>query len=766
MKTLFDKTTWTGEIEYVRYYNEENGFCIMTIFDPDTWQEAAVKGTVSIKPQKGLLVEVKGDWENNPKYGMQFKMSSCTYTLPKDILGISKYLSSGIIPGIGPKTADSIVSAFKGDTFEILDKNPKRVMDVNGIGKKKAALIARCWKNFRNTGNLMAFLQGHGISSLYAERINRTLAFKTPEETEDALRKNPYLLLQVEGIGFRKADQFAASIGCAPDHPERIKACLLYSLKQILMSSGSTCTSFGQLVKSSVDELAVRAPEGSCGQIKKLCEKKLTELSCQRDPSITVSRYPGRADMFLSPFELFKSESNSATGLRALTARPNRRPPSLDRLEQFCRMSGKQLTEEQKNAIIMACTRPVSVITGGPGTGKTTLLQALLYASGRGADRICLAAPTGRAAKRIEETIKDVVPNKAQTLHRLFNITPSNDFNNYVSNIPDCDTLIIDESSMIDQAMFDAIVYAAECGKFSLVFVGDADQLPSVGPGNVLADLISSGTVPVARLRQVFRQSKGSPISAAAQDILGGVVPDGGQNTKGFSFIETETGNSDSSKTSDTIFEIVKREIKNKRNPYTDIQVLAPMHAGAVGTEALNEKLMPLTVKKNAPAVEILGRKYFVGEKVIQLENNYSKDIYNGDIGIVTEVLPEQRAIEVQFQGHEETTEFLGADVDSLRAANAMTVHKSQGMEYPVVVIPVVNAHYNMLFRKLLYTAVTRASEQVYIVGSRTALAKMVANDRASTRQTLLGDMLKGHFPVVQLGMPPMMPQNTDYQER
>ncbi|MCL4505164.1 MAG: ATP-dependent RecD-like DNA helicase [Chloroflexi bacterium] len=764
--------TLSGVIERITYQNEENGYTIARLLpentrDGDSAPNDArgndnlitIIGTLlGVAP--GEALELRGFWQRHSQHGWQFKVENYRSVLPATAQGIRKYLGSGLIKGIGPRTADKIVDHFGVDTLDILEHAPDRLSEVPRLGAHKSRLITAAWEEQRAIKEVMVFLHEHEISTSLAVRIYK----QYHDAAISVVRNQPYRLArEVWGIGFKTADKIAQSLGFALDDPERIRAGALHVLSEA-SDEGHTYLPRPQLAEKATELLAVNLPQvqaaidGLAGEngahlarlinntdgsqsltsMETRAESHTGQVSEERAPYVTLELFGTIAEsissvplaeqvVYLWPF--YMAEQNVARNLRRLA----NCPPYRDRLAEFGRASfavmfdylaEKQqlrLSERQQEGVKMALAQMVGVITGGPGTGKTTSMRALISALIAQRKSVVLAAPTGRAAKRLSEA----TGLEAKTLHRLLQIKPGGKaFYDQDNTIP-ADIVIVDECSMIDILLMNTLLKAVASGTH-LLLVGDADQLPSVGAGNVLADIIASGIVPVVKLNQIFRQAADSAIVTNAHLINQGQMPRTGAPINDFFFFVQE----DPEQAAELVVDLVTHRIPAKfgYSP-ADIQVLVPTHRGKCGVAALNEALQAALNPERAgrPQKQFGGRTLRSGDKVLQLCNNYDKDVFNGDTGIVTAINLEDQYLKVQLEdGRNVDYDF--SELDQITLAYAMSIHKAQGSEYPVCVIPLLMQHYMLLERKLVYTAVTRARKIVVMVGSKRALAMAVKN--------------------------------------
>lgn len=699
-----------GVIERVVFESAETQFFVGRLRPKGGGElQTFVGNLMAVSP--GETVRLWGRWIDDKRFGRQFRAERYETVLPATVDGIEKYLGSGLIDGIGPKYAERLVKTFGVETLRVIDEQPQRLRRVPGIGPKRAAQIREAWQRQKAVQSIMIFLQGHGISAAMAVRI-----FKRYGDAAVAvLRENPYRLAEdVAGIAFKSADAIAAGLGISPDSPKRIAAGILHVLRRAAAE--------GHLFLPA-DELRERAA--------KLLDTGETAVNHALDGL----RESGQAviegeRVFLD--ELHRAESRCAELLKRLCATPGE-PLGIQSVDNALRWvrreTGLDLSEGQEEAIRTALTAKTLVITGGPGTGKTTIIRSLLAILGRKNIQVELAAPTGRAAKRMEEA----AGRPARTLHRLLEFNPRGGaFTRNETNPLATDLVIVDEASMLDINLFQSLLLALT--PFTrLILVGDIDQLPSVGPGNVLMDIIASGRLPVVRLDTVFRQASESGIIRAAHQINAGRMPE--FNAEDFVLVERR----DPEKAVATLIELVAKRMPARfgLDPFRDIQVLAPLHRGPAGVTRLNEALQEALNPEGAPLPR---RGFRLGDKVMQLRNNYELDVFNGDIGRIRVHDEETGEIEVQYD--ERAVLYEAAAIDDLGLAYASTIHKAQGSEYPAVVLMLLPQHYMMLQRNVVYTAVTRGRDRVVIVGDPKSVAAAAGNSRFTRRHTRFAERL------------------------
>jgi exodeoxyribonuclease V alpha subunit len=710
-----------GLVERVTYHNPENGFCILRIKARGHRDLVAVIGhAAAISP--GEWVTASGGWENDREHGPQFRARFLRTSAPTSTEGIEKYLGSGMIRGIGPIYAKRMVRLFGKDVFDIIEASPERLREVDGIGPKRAAKITSAWADQKVIREIMVFLTEHGVGTARAVRIFKTYG----TDAIQVMSENPYRLARdIRGIGFRTADLIAEKLGFEKTAMIRVRAGISFALTKA-MADGHCGLPLTELLPKATELLEV--PEDL---IRTAIDLELAEGTITAD---TVDNMPC---VFLSG--LYKAEKAIADRLRQLLhgALPW---PDIDAdkaLPWIERQTGLKLAASQAEAIGLALRSKVLVVTGGPGVGKTTIVNSILRILAAKGVRMLLAAPTGRAAKRMSEA----TGMEAKTIHRLLEFDPrAFGFKRNEESPLACDLLVIDEASMVDVLLMQSLLRAVP-DHAALLIVGDIDQLPSVGPGQVLADIIGSAAVPVVRLTEVFRQAAESNIITSAHQINQGRVPYLGKPEAGsdFYFVPAE----DPEQAVARIVELVRSRIPSAfgLDPIHDIQVLCPMNRGGVGARSLNIELQAALNPSTEPKVERFGWTFAPGDKVMQIENDYDKEVYNGDIGYVEAVDVDEGELTARFDGRSVTYGF--GELDELVPAYAATIHKSQGSEYPAVVIPVMTQHYAMLQRNLLYTGVTRGKRLVVLVGQTKAVAVAVKNVLGRRRWSKLGEWMR-----------------------
>ena len=711
-----------GLVERVTFHNPDNGFSVLRVKARGVRDLVTVIGHAAAI-HAGEFVQAQGGWVNDREHGVQFRARSLVATLPTTREGIEKYLASGMVRGIGPVYAKRLVEAFGETLFDAIGEHPERLCEVHGIGPKRIAKIVGGWADQRAVREIMLFLHSNGVGTSRAVRIYKTYG-------TDAIRlisENPYRLARdIRGIGFRTADQIATKLGIEPTAVIRLRAGIGFALNEAT-SDDHCALPTGELLRMTAKLLDVPA------------ELVTTALELElADAEVIADTVAGQACIFLTG--LFRAEREIAERLRALArgALPWPRIDADAAIPWVGQSTGLHLAPSQEMAVRTALASPVLVITGGPGVGKTTLVKSILQILLAKKIAISLGAPTGRAAKRLAES----TGMPAKTIHRLLEADPAKGgFKRQQENPLETQLLVVDECSMVDVPLMLAILRALPRGA-ALLLVGDVDQLPSVGPGQVLADIIGSSAVPVVRLSEVFRQAAGSRIITNAHRINQGLMPElPGRNVESdFYFADAEAPETGAARLLTLVAERIPRRFG--LDPIRDIQVLCPMNRGGLGARSLNLELQQRLNPPGEARIERFGWVFAAGDKVMQTENNYTKDVFNGDVGIVARVDLAEGELAVDFDGREVSYEF--GELDELVLAYAVTIHKSQGSEYPAVVIPLATQHYTMLARNLVYTAVTRAKQLVVLVGQRKALAIAVKTADRQIRWTKLDEWLVG----------------------
>lgn len=719
-----------GRIERITYSNEENGYCVLRVKLPGQKVPITVVGNfVSVTP--GEVLRMEGDWDHHSRFGPQFKVDRYETAAPDSVEGIRKYLGSGLIKGIGPVMATRIVSRFGEKTLEVIDLEPHRLLEVEGIGAYRLGQIRKAWEDQKDIRELMVFLRGHGVSAGYAVRIFKHYG----KGSLEVVKENPYrLAMEVPGIGFLSADKIAGNLGFTVDSPLRAEGGVFYLLQQA-MDEGHACVPRSRLLQKCGELLEIPAA---------ILESALDRLIAGRhivaQPlSPEVGRTFGdKTAIYLRGLYLAETQvAGRLVHLKTFRALQRRVDPE-EALRRLQKELPFRLAPLQEEAVRRVLTDKVVVITGGPGTGKTTLVRAILAVFKRMKAGVCLAAPTGRAAKRLSETTQ----HAARTIHRILEFSPQGGgFQRNEQKPLPADLVLVDETSMVDILLLHHLLKAVS-PHATLVLVGDADQLPSVGPGNVLQEIVRSGQFPVVRLTEIFRQARESRIIVNAHLIQQGKFPVLRSESRGlqdFYFIQKE----DPEEAVQVILRLCSERIPARfhLDPVDEIQVLSPMHRGVIGTQRLNS-LLQEALNPQAVSLERGGQVFRVQDKVMQIRNNYDKDVFNGDLGRIRKIDTENQEVHVEMDGRRVVYDF--SEMDELVPAYAVTVHKAQGSEYPAVVLPLLPQHYRMLQRNLLYTAITRARKLVVLVGSKKALAIAINNDKMQRRFSLLGERLMG----------------------
>lgn len=744
-----------GQLDRVVFYNAENDYTIARVRVKGIHDLVTVVGAIP-SPTPGEILNMTGEWGNHPKFGPQFKLTFCSTAIPANIVGISKYLGSGLVKGIGPGFAKRIVAKFGEKTLEIIEKNAERLLEIPGIGSRRVEMIGKAWSEQKEIRTVMLFLQSNGVSSGYASKIYKQYG----KNSITVVTENPYrLAYEITGIGFLTADKIAQQLGFDVNSIQRAEAGILYVLYK-LTEEGHTFFPEDGLIERATAMLNVDA-EVLYGALQSLQKAKriiiedfyfadedftdnqqnISDVGIEYFDEILAKRKEEsdnakiRRGVFLSSYHM--AECQIAHHLKSIRD-SDKRLPNVDPNKALAFVQNRMsiaLAERQKDAVRESMQNKVMVITGQPGTGKTTITKSILQIYSQFTDKILLAAPTGRAAKRMSEA----TGREAKTIHRLleYDIVKGK-FQRNDSYQLDCDLILIDESSMIDTLLMYHFLKAIP-QYATIIFIGDINQLPSVGAGSVLRDLIDSREFCVIELNEIFRQAQCSNIIVNAHRINEGKFPYiDNKESSDFFFLETE----ETEKTVEKIVQMVRDRIPNKfkYDPITDIQVLTPMNRSVAGTVGLNDTLQQ-ALNPNGAEILIGMRKFRIGDKVMQIKNDYDKDVFNGDIGFITDINTEEHSVTVDIDDREIRYDY--TDMDELVLAYAVSIHKSQGSEYPAVVIPIVMAHYIMLARNLIYTGVTRGKKLVVLVGSKRALFMAVKNDKTAKRFTRLKDRLR-----------------------
>ena len=709
-------------VERISYCNEENGFSVVRF--------RSVKGRdfTAVGPMFGVAVgdrlRLSGTWTEHPKFGEQLTIASFLEILPSTLAGLEVFLASGRVRGVGPVTAKLLIDTFGLGVLDVIEHQPDRLLEIRGIGPATIEKISASWAKNRGIQRIMVFLAGHGIAPGIAVRLHRRYG----ESALAVVRENPYRLAEeVYGVGFLTADRIAQKLGIASDAPERLAAGLLHALLQAAL---------GGHLFLPVEDLIVQA--------RGLLAEPDVELqgiidALRRSRHVVLRPREGASDAVFTS-RLDRAEETLASGVARLVGSKVLSGTTVNAQKQvrwFSDAINIDLAKEQERSLVTAIARPVTIVTGGPGTGKTTLVKGLVKIFGRCGMKILLAAPTGRAAKRLEEASG----KEARTLHRLLEFNPvERIWGRNAENQLEADCVVIDEVSMLDVELGARLVEAVPSG-CRLVLVGDADQLPSVGPGDVLADLIKSDVVEVIYLQRIFRQGEGSLIAENAHRINRGQMPVYGSPDRLADFYFAVR--SDAGEAATTAVEMAAERIPRRfgLDPLTDIQVLAPMHRGEAGVSRLNERLQEILAPPGGPEVSVGSRVFRGGDKVMQLRNNYELDVFNGDVGRIVAIDVEERELTVEFSGR--VIVYQSDDLEDLNVAYACTIHKAQGSEYPAVVVVLHDQHHLMLQRNLLYTAVTRGRRLVVLVGSKRALNRAVRTESVRQRNTMLATRVR-----------------------
>ena len=703
-------------VEHITYQNEKNGWSVMKVKVKGYDNLVTLTGSLLDVPVGSVLL-VDGDWRVDPKYGQQFVAQSWTEVMPATLYGIEKYLGSGLVKGIGPAYAKAIVSRFGLETIDVIENDIERLLEVPRLGKKRMEKIRDSWEKQKDIKEVMVFLQGHGVSTAFAAKIYR----KYEKESIAKVKENPYQLADdIWGIGFKTADSIASKMGYEKNDPRRCRSGILYALNE-LAEEGHVYAEPEQLV-----EAATKLLEAEETPVRQALASMMEAKDVIADNDV----------VYLPPF--YHAENGSAKRLQSLladTTLSNSDIAAEPEAEYGVKSGGIVYDEVQQAAIQQALDSKVMVLTGGPGTGKTTTTQGIIAAFKARQMSILLAAPTGRAAKRMTEA----TGMEAKTIHRLLEYNPMDGYKRNDENHLEGDALIVDECSMIDILLFYNLMKAIP-SNMRLILVGDIDQLPSVGAGNVLRDIIDSQQIPVVRLTRIFRQAQSSRIVMNAHAINAGQFPNirNGLDTD-FFFINQE----DADEMVKLIIGLVRDRLPKKYGyPPKEIQVLTPMQRGTVGAGNLNIELQN-AINPAGPSLARGGYTFRQGDKVMQIRNNYDKNVFNGDIGYITAVDTNERTLTVTFDSR--LVEYDISELDEIVLAYAVTIHKSQGSEFPVVVMPVTMKHFVMLQRNLIYTGITRAKKICVLVGTTKALAYAIKQNTVSKRNTKLKERLNDY---------------------
>jgi exodeoxyribonuclease V alpha subunit len=713
-----------GLLEKISYHNEENDFVVAKLREKEKKELTTIIGNLSgVNPGESL--KLTGKWVQNRRFGEQFQVESFEVTLPATLLGIQKYLASGLIKGIGSIISERIVEKFGLHTLEVIEKKPERLSEVEGIGLKRISMIRKAWGEQKEIKEIMIFLQGHGVGAAYSAKIYKQYG----DQSIEMVRENPYRLAHdIYGIGFITADKIAQNLGIDRNSLVRAKAGLIYFLNQ-LTEEGHVYYPETQLIHKAKEILNVDEEIVILAVRELTKEKELFLEDLDPDGHLRAA--------YLAPF--YVAETGVSQRLINLKGSPsNIRPIHPEKAIEWVQQKlNIELAQRQEEAVLLAATSKVLIITGGPGTGKTTIITAILRIFQQLKLRILLAAPTGRASKRMNEA----TGWEAKTIHRLLEYSPyKGDFKKDQDDPLEADVVIIDEASMVDTLLMYHLLKAIP-SHAHLILVGDVDQLPSVGPGNVLKDIIRSGKFTVVRLTEIFRQAQESMIVVNAHKVNQGQFPvlmeiDKPEKTD-FQFIQEE----DPEKILQNILDLCSERIPRqfRFHPLREIQVLTPMHKGTIGVANLNIELQK-RLNPGQSGITHGARNFRLGDKVMQIVNNYDKDVFNGDIGWISKIDPEERELTIDFDGRLVPYDY--SDLDEVVLAYAVSVHKAQGSEYPVVILPVVTQHYMLLQRTLIYTGISRAKKLVIMIGTKKALAIAIRNNKPQRRYTLLSERL------------------------
>lgn len=709
----------SGTVERVTFHSEESGFAVLRVAVRGRRDLVTVVGQAA-RIAAGEAVQASGNWVNDTTHGLQFKAAHLQTAAPTTAEGMERFLGSGLVKGIGPGLAHRLVAAFGPEVFDVIEQKPERLREVDGIGPVRQGRVAQGWAEQRAVREIMVFLHSNGVGTARAVRIFRTYG----SDAIALITENPYRLARdIHGIGFRTADTVAGKLGIEKTALIRARAGISYALTEA-MDDGHCGLPREELLGLAEKLLEVEQPI--------LLEALTLEL---QEGSVVADVLDDEPAVFLGG--LHRAESKIAAWLLALTkGDPPWRPIDTAKAVPWVETKlGVTLAPSQQEALRLALGSKILVITGGPGVGKTTLVNAILKTLIVKDVKVALTAPTGRAAKRLSES----TGLEAKTIHRLLEVDPRSGGFRRGENAPlEADLLVVDEVSMVDVPLMRSLL-AALPSEAALLLVGDVDQLPSVGPGQILRDVIDSGVIPVVRLTEVFRQAAGSRIVMNAHRINQGRMPDlTRQEDSDFYFIDADEPDVVLAK----LIRVVQERIPKRfgLDPIRDVQVLCPMNRGGLGARSVNLKLQSVLNPPGEKRVERFGSVYSLGDKVMQVENDYTKEVYNGDIGVVTGIDPENQTLSISFDGRDVDYDF--GELDLVTLAYATTIHKSQGSEYPAVVIPLTTQHYPMLKRNLVYTAITRGRKLVVLIGQKKALAMAVKNDTSRRRYTKLRERL------------------------
>jgi exodeoxyribonuclease V alpha subunit len=723
MARIQPKETLEGTLEKIFFQAKDSGFVVGKLRQKNSYSgDITVTGTLP-QPSTGLFLTLKGEWTNHPRFGMQFTFCEAQVKLPTNTDGIRNYLTA-TFEGVGPAIADKIIKAFGNDALEVIDKNPELLLSIKGVPKKVAAKLSQAAVENKYSRESLVFLQSLGISSNLAKKIYD----KYSGETEKKVRENPYILTEIKGIGFHTADDIAKGLGIPSDSPLRLKAGILYTLEGTI-NEGHVNYQMGALLRKAEDILH--------------CNPTLL-VDCL-DVLVTEGRIVIEEDRAYVRW-MALVENKVAERLKEMSYRTLNLGVTEDAINEIADQRGIKLSDTQKAAVLSSTTNHISVVTGGPGTGKTTILQITVRALTEKGMKVKLAAPTGRAAKRMAET----TGFEASTIHRLLEFVPGQGPKKNEYDPVDAHFIVIDEVSMVDISLMYHLL-SAMAPNTAILFVGDKDQLPSVGAGNVLGDMIGSGVIPVVHLNTVFRQAKESLICVNAHLINHGELPRVAASVADkddFKIIEETQPEA----IVNHITNYIQKDLGREYNPMTDMQCLVPMKNGVVGVHNLNQVLRALL---NPKGQSVKGDRFRVGDKVMQIRNDYNKEVFNGDVGFISDYDRENDLLYVDFNNDRMPLAYAHGELDDLILAYACTIHKSQGSEYPVVIMPLSTQHFMLLRRNLLYTGVTRGKKLVILVGDPKAVKMAVENFKVEERQTFLAAKLSGDLPIQQISARP-----------
>ena len=712
-----------GSVERVTFHSEESGFCVLRVKVRGERDLITVIGSAaSVTP--GEYIECEGVWVNDRQHGLQFKTQTLRVIPPRTLEGIERYLGSGMVKGIGPHFARKLIAAFGERVFDVIEDTPDLMLELDGIGPKRKERVTRAWAEQKVIREIMVFLQSHGVGTARAVRIYKTYGDSAVEK----VRENPYrLALDIHGIGFKTADAVAQRLGIAPDSLIRAQAGVRHTLQEI--AGDGHCAAFDeQLQGAACKLLEIPAPI--------IAQAITAELA---EGNLVAEAIDGRPALFLTP--LCRAEQGLALSVARLGGQGHQTPPwgGLDpglAIPWVEGRTGLALSESQRSAVAMAITGKVGVITGGPGVGKTTVVNSILRILRAKGAQVLLCAPTGRAAKRLTES----TGLEAKTIHRLLEFDPKRmGFRRDQYSPLEADLVVVDEVSMVDVVLMNQLLRAVPTPA-AVLLVGDVDQLPSVGPGSVLADLIRSGAIPTARLTEIFRQAEASRIIVNAHRINQGLMPERPTDADSDFFVVTaQTPEEVQARLLHVVLERIPRRFGF--HPVDEVQVLTPMNRGGLGARALNVDLQARLNPDASPRIQRFGWTYAPGDKVIQTQNNYDKEVFNGDIGRIRRIDEGEGLLWIDFDGRD--VEYELGELDEVSLAYATTIHKAQGSEYPAVVIPLATQHYNLLERNLLYTGVTRGRRLVVLVAEPKALGMAVSRTGSRTRLTRLAERIR-----------------------